>query len=1058
MNCSNCQSSNPDSAKFCMNCGSALVHRCNRCQTELPPTARFCTNCGQAVDSKSSTLPDTSLTSPSSVKSEPVVSDTQLSGERRIVTILFADISGFTAMSEKMDPEQVRSLMNSCFDKLVPIIEKYGGVVDKFIGDEIMALFGAPVAHEDDPVRAMRSALEMMKTLEAFNNHQSVNLGMHVGINTGLVVTGGIGSQGRQQFSVMGDAVNIASRLESISERGEIFVGPDTYKNANSLFTFEILEPIQIKGKSDPVQVYKLLEGKGDSSQKGKFTGLKSHMIGRDTELATLLKVSEAVQAGVGRAVTIIGEPGLGKTRLLSEWQTVLAANDTESSSMHWAMGHCLSYGQGMAYHLLIDLLYSLLKVSPSTPEPEIRRALLKLTEDLFGDKATEVTPYLGHLLTLSSEDAGQEHLRQLDPQVLQTQYLSALRRFIRALATRHSLVLVFEDIHWADPSSTNLLVKLLPLVAEAPLLFCFTTRPVEDAPGWKLVTAAREQMKSSLTVLALKTLSEINSGQLITNLLEVEELPEQIHDLIFKKTEGNPFFMEQITRTLIEQGAIVQEDNRWVARKGIITFKISDNLQGLLLARIDRLPHDIKHSLRVASVIGRQFLVKVLDEVLNELKKSVPLTTHLHEIESAGLINLAQTHPELEYIFLHALVQDAAYESLLREDRKQLHLKVGEVLERLFPDRHEELSGLLAKHFTSAGEIEKAIKYSRKAAWRAESMYAYQEALDHLQSALDLLETEEPSETSIALLEQMGDLHGLLRNDIKAISFYQTALEQWSILVKSDKMIAARLHRKILQRGYVMRWHSRMEQFNEAFSKGKVSRSWLESLLPSTDKESFQGEMVRVLTALANDTVLRFPKDLEKAEGYAQSAVDMAEKLNTTIELSVALQARANIYALHNVPHKYLELSRRRLELSNNPNFNDNPERSQILESVGDALMCIGEYEQAIIHLLEEERLALRIGAIDRQTWSLNLLGMCYLRLDRWEELLKLNKRRKELEQIYSSEQIGPSCIVTALISTGYTLFGDSDQSRELREQAYDVMVLKDGKSPEKWGRMHFQ
>jgi class 3 adenylate cyclase len=514
-----------------------------------------------------------------------------------------------------MDPEQVRSLMNACFDRLVPAVEKYGGVVDKFIGDEIMALFGAPVAHEDDPSRALRASLEMMDTIDQFNAQHGVQLGMHAGVNTGLVVSGGIGSQGRQQYSVMGDAVNIAARLEDASTSGEILVGPDTHRLTAPLFDYEALPPIALKGKSEPVAAYRLLGLKEHPGRMRGLTGLSSPMVGRKAELDAMLLTGEAIKAGLGRVVVLVGEPGLGKSRLLGEWRAVVTQR--YPSTFRWAEGNCVSYGQSLAYHLLIDLLRSLIGVNASAGERETAEALETLGQRLFGEATLDVHPYLAHLLSLPLEGQAQERVRMLDPQALQAQYLAALRQLCRSLAAQGPLVLVLEDIHWADPSSTDLLIKLLPLATETAVLFCFTTRPEREAPGWKLVTAARELMGASLAELSLQTLSEHDSRELIANLLEIEALPETVRALILRKAEGNPFFVEEVIRMLIDRSLIVRSGQGWMATGEIENVEIPDNLQGLLLARIDRLPEEVKHTLRVASVIGRQFSVRVLEEVL---------------------------------------------------------------------------------------------------------------------------------------------------------------------------------------------------------------------------------------------------------------------------------------------------------------------------------------------------------------------------------------------------------------------------------------------------------
>jgi len=309
----------------------------------------------------------------------------------------------------------------------------------------------------------------------------------------------------------------------------------------------------------------------------------------------------------------VVGEPGLGKSRLIAEWKTAV-------SMPNWFVGQCLSYGQGLAYHLLIDLLRPIIDVPAADDEKEAHAALYRLTETLFGDKMSDVYPYLGHLLSLRLEEDAEELVKKLDPQALQAHYLAALRQLLQTLAGKTPLTLVFEDIHWADPSSTALIGKLMDLAAEAPILFCFVTRPEPDRPGWGLTTIASDQFSAITTELNLHALEEADSQQLITNLLEIEALPDNVRELILEKAEGNPFFVEEVIRMLIDRQMIVSENGRWVAQEAIDTVEIPDNLQGLLLARIDRLPENVKYTLRVASVIGRQFSVRLLEEVLKSI------------------------------------------------------------------------------------------------------------------------------------------------------------------------------------------------------------------------------------------------------------------------------------------------------------------------------------------------------------------------------------------------------------------------------------------------------
>jgi predicted ATPase len=395
-----------------------------------------------------------------------------------------------------------------------------------------------------------------------------------------------------------------------------LLVTESTYRFVAPILDSADLGPIEVSGRTDPVRVYRVDSLKAQPGQVRGLAGLASPMVGRNAELTTLLGLCEAVRAGLGRAVLIVGEPGLGKTRLIGEWKAAISRTMPDPAP-RWIEGHCLSYGQSLAYHLLIDLLRSLTGIPDMADEGEARAILRAFVEGLFGDSMLDLYPQLGHLLSLKLEEEALKRIELLDPQALQTQYLAAIEKILLALAECNPLVLVLEDLHWADPSSTELLIKLLPLASAAPVLFCMATRPERDTPGWKLVASARETLGSSLTELTLPSLSDAESRQLVANLLAIEALPDELRTQILHKAEGNPFFVEEVIRMLIDRGAIVHRDGTWHAECRIESLEIPDNLQGLLLARIDRLPEEAKRTLRVAAVIGRQFPVKVLERVL---------------------------------------------------------------------------------------------------------------------------------------------------------------------------------------------------------------------------------------------------------------------------------------------------------------------------------------------------------------------------------------------------------------------------------------------------------
>jgi class 3 adenylate cyclase len=589
-------------------------------------------HCGQPVI-KSTPTDETRLTRLVAAAPHPLAKKVHaaahLLGERRVVTTLFVDVVGSTSLSEQVNVEAWTAIMNGAFDRMAPLIYRYEGTIARLLGDSLLAFYGAPVAHEDDPVRAVHTALSLISAgheyAEEVRQEYGVEFAIRVSINTGQVVIGAVQDDLKYEYTAMGGTVNLVSRIKFAARSMTVLVSENTFPFIAPIFEWSDLGPVSIKGIADVVRVYQVHGPRARPGQLRGLAGLQSPMVGRDSELASLNQLCDAVQAGVGRAALIVGEPGLGKTCLIAEWKAASSAEHTQTdtgvtfSPSLWVEGHCLSFGQGFAYHLLIDLLRSIIHVPEAAGEPKTRVALISLTEELFGDSALDVYPYLGHLLSLNLTGAARERVQLGDPQALRTQYLKAMRRLLQALSAQRPMVLILEDLHWADPSSTGLLIELLPLASTAPILFCLVTRPERDTPGWKLVAAARDIMGGSLTELTLNPLSETNSRKLVANMLTIEALPAGVRRTILKKSEGNPFFVEEVIRMLIDQGAIVPKNGAWVAGEEIGRVEIPDNLQGLLLARIDRLPYGVKHTLRVAAVIGRQFPKKVLAHVLGE-------------------------------------------------------------------------------------------------------------------------------------------------------------------------------------------------------------------------------------------------------------------------------------------------------------------------------------------------------------------------------------------------------------------------------------------------------
>ncbi len=640
MNCPNCHTENPDTARFCQKCGQELVRKCPNCRAVVPLQARFCMECGQPLVAETpldadrlgqlTALLPGKLEKKMRSASKAVVHRPGSLREQRTVTTLLADVVGSRILAERLGADAWADLMGQAFERIAPIIYKHEGTLVRLLDDSLLAFLGAPVAHEDDPIRAVRAGLEIIAQMKVFAKeveaaHQVI-FALRVCINTGPVEIGPVGEDLTVDYTPTGETINLTTRLKFASQSMDVLVTANTYRFISPYFECDDLGPIDVKGMREPISVHRVLSTRTVIGRTRGFADLESPMVGRDNELATLMKLCETVRAGLGRAVIIVGEPGLGKTRLIQEWRKAVEADHTfggESTNngktmpRYWATGRCSSSGQGVAYQLIIDVIRNLIQITDGSDEPETRTALMSFTREVCDSQFMEVYPYLGHMLSLRLDGEAAEKANITDPQALQTQYLLAVQRLLQGCMDRNPLVLILEDLHWADATSIELFIKLLPLVSSGSLLFCLVTRVERNSPGWRLVSAARSEMGSSLTEISLSPLSEKDSRILVANLLELEALPRRVRDLILRKAEGNPYFVEEVIRMLIDREIIIQKEGTWVAQREITTHDIPDNLQGLLLARIDQLPPEARYTLLVASVIGRNFPVKVLSQVM---------------------------------------------------------------------------------------------------------------------------------------------------------------------------------------------------------------------------------------------------------------------------------------------------------------------------------------------------------------------------------------------------------------------------------------------------------
>lgn len=682
--------------------------RCPTCGYASPAGQRFCGNCGGAL-------------APLAVAPE----------ERKLVTVFFADVVATTQLLTALDPEQLREQIAEFFRIAREEIEHYGGTVEKFIGDAVMAVFGLPHTHEDDPERSVRTALAVHSRLRRY-----VEAGrlpeVRIGINTGEVVANPQAAD-KGEFLVTGEAVNLAARLQQSAIPGQVLVGESTYAATDWTFDYRKLPPFDIKGKQEKVIAYEFLGLRRQPLPVARqfLRGISSPLVGRNNESAALIGRIDQLLAGLGGIVGVIGEAGIGKSRLLAEVRRQVADRD-----LLWLEGSALSFSQTISYRPFLEIFKSASGITEYDNEVASWTKLENRVTGLFADQVREILPYLATLLGLPVRDEWEDRVKYLDAESIGRQIYRSSRLFFERLAQERPVVLAFGDLHWMDESSVGLLLHMFPLVSKVPLLLCGLSRPEPGTPAARLRKVAREEYAEVYTEIVLAPLAQAESVQLIQNLLQIKELNPGTQELLLEKTEGNPFFVEEVIRTLIDMKVAVRDENTrgWCLSPQIRQITIPDTLRGLVIARVDRLAEDVKEVLKVASVIGRSFFYRVLRAIAETAQD---LDRHLAELQEHELIREKTRIPELEYIFKHALTQEGVYESILLRRRRELHVRVGETIEVLFADRLEEFYALLAYHYARAEDWEKAQYYLVKAGDQAGKVAADAEALAYYRQAL---------------------------------------------------------------------------------------------------------------------------------------------------------------------------------------------------------------------------------------------------------------------------------------------------------------------------------
>jgi adenylate cyclase len=761
-----------------MSCGASLARSCPSCGAESPAQARFCMSCGAVLEHGASAAAPAEDDGPSE--------------ERRTVTVLFADLSGYTAVSERLDHETVKALTERCLTRLAVEVDRFGGRVDKYIGDNVMAVFGAPIAHENDPERAVRAAFGMQAAMTELNRAIAPEFGfelpLRIGVNTGEVLAGRVGDA----YTVVGDTVNVAARLQAAAPAGGILVGERTRRSSEAAVRYEELAPLELKGKADPVPAWRAVE-LPDVDQPGGRPILRAPLVGREGELAQLETIFERVHRdGAPHLVTVVGQAGVGKSRLLVELEQRLAL---QQSPIRLLRGRCLAFGSSVVYWPLTEMLRAECGILDGDTGAQARA---KLTERLGPLLSTcegegQVERRLAPLARLLGAEAADDEpsMEQEDGQSARESFFGAVRAVLEALAQERTLLLAWEDIHWADEGTLDL-IEYLSQWLRAPVLQVALARDelLERRPSWST-------LRRRATTTFLEPLAPAEVRELIEGLLNSASTSTELPEALAERSGGNPLFAEAMVQRIAEEGSATAAE-------------LPDTVQGLLAARLDSLERFERQLVAHAAVLGRTFWESALQPIA--AAAGADLAATLVGLRDKDIIvpgEAGQIAGERELAFKHVLIRDVAYEMLPKAVRAHKHAEVGEFIERRAGERSEGVVALLAEHYgraaTLAAEVRlqaselaelrgKALEFSEAAGDAAASLFANREALTHYEAAAAFADPADPALLRIA--EKCGDIELRLGHVEPAIAAWQRCLAHYQ--EQSELEHVAELHRKI--------------------------------------------------------------------------------------------------------------------------------------------------------------------------------------------------------------------------------------------------------------------
>ena len=985
MLCPSCKFENGESSNFCTKCGTPLIYVCAICHAVANSDDIYCGTCGAHLmhsdTSIAKTSPSTILENTTQQQIEP--SKKNINSERKNVTVMFADISGFTAMSEKLDPEEVTTIMNKCLGRMGNSVIKYEGYIDKFIGDCIMAIFGAPITHENDPELAILAAIDMNKKIKEFNKELPFKLEkpltLHIGINTGLVVAGNMGSDAKMDYTVMGDTVNLASRLESKAVNGQIFISAYTYNLTKNLFKFIKHDPVEVKGKRDPVDVYEVERHLEDSEIRSSSSA-NIPLVGRQKEIETLTNCANRLYKGIGQVIFLVSDPGFGKSRVQIELKKRFKKGDIQ-----FIEGQAHSFSKNTPYHIFTDIFKKLCAIdSDDLTETIIEKfstgliLLLGEDKDFLTTEAKKAIVLIGKLLNLDIADHYGISLKDMSPQETSTATIKSISWVFTTFSHNRPVVLSLENLHHSDIASIEIINSIINAANSHPIMLLLLFRPEKNAPSSKLILYARKILADRSIEVTFDRLTRDDCESLACNILQSDNLPKELLNLIGSRSDGNPLFLQEIIRSLIDNDVIEKTKNGDVKiLKDFNSITIPSSINGLIMSRFDQLNDKLRDLMSIASVIGPTFSQNLICELTEENN----IDKYLDDLIDAEMIFESSSFPDIKYSFHTTYIQETVYSTLLLKRRRSLHLKVADAIIKINNSILDHVESL-AYHYYEANSIKNAYKYHVESGLKAKNVFANETAAKFLSKAIEIgntLKNPKPSISSLNIeysevLELMGDMDG--------------AIKSWKKVIKAEK--------DILVKANAMRNIGRIEEKRGYKDKAiKIYEEALELIKEKSDSLEY-GMLLMNISWVLN----RFRK-IDEAIKRANKALELFEKLESKDNIALCCNNLAVFYENLESFDTALEYNKKSLDL-----FKQTHNRRQIGNvelSLGYLYNKRGEMDEALEYFTLCANTMDIIGNSVGIATALLAKGRCYEDMKRYDEaeiaLLSALKQYRELE-----------------------------------------------------------